>query len=342
MSALQPQSLLRLRTASSSAAIVELRYVAKRLAGAAFTLAIAVTLNFFLFRAAPGNAASLAHVPSASPQLHAALTREFGLDKSVGTQFISYVEQLLHGNLGVSFATQRPVGQILTSTIGHTLIYGLPGIAVAMVLALASGLISAWRHGTVTDHVSRSVALAFYALPAQWLAIVFIFLAKGHLPAGGMSDPFNTSTGWGHIEDVARHTVLPAGTYALIAYGAIMIVFRTSLLQSLSEDYVLTAKAKGLTDWQVVRRHAVPNALLPVTTIFGLTLGTLVAGVLLIETAFSWPGIGFTVYQAVQNRDYPVLQGAFLVLTAAVVLANLAVDLLYRRLDPRVRLEQRA
>jgi ABC-type dipeptide/oligopeptide/nickel transport system permease component len=319
----------------------EFRYVAKRLVGAVLTLAIAATLNFFLFRAAPGNAASLSHVPSASPQLHAALTREFGLDKSLGTQYVSYVKQLLHGNFGVSFSTQQPVGHILSSSVGHTLIYGLPGLAVALVLALGSGLISAWRHGTVTDHLSRSLALAFYALPAQWLAIMIIFAAKGHLPAGGMSDPFNTSTGWGHIEDVAKHAVLPTATYALITYGAIMIVFRTSLLQSLSEDYILTAKAKGLTDWQVVRRHAVPTALLPVTTLFGLTLGTLVAGVLLIETAFSWPGVGFAVYQAVQNRDYPVLQGAFLLLTAAVVLANLAVDLVYRLLDPRVRLERR-
>jgi ABC-type dipeptide/oligopeptide/nickel transport system permease component len=319
----------------------EFRYVLKRLIGVVITLAAAVTLNFFLFRAAPGNAASLSHVPSASPALQAALTREFGLDKSVWAQFTAYVSQLFHGNLGVSFATQQPVSHILVTSLGNTLIYGLPGLAFAMLLALGTGLISAWRHETVADHVSRGAALTFYALPAQWLAIVIIFLGKGAFPAGGKSNPFNTSTGLGHIEDIAHHAVLPALTYALVSYGAIMIVFRTSLLQSLSEDYILTAKSKGLSDWQIVRRHAVPTALLPVATLFALTLGSLVAGVLLIETAFSWPGIGYVVYQAVENRDYPVLQGAFLLLTVAVVLTNLAADLTYRFLDPRVRLENR-
>src|SRR5262245_10198983 len=322
--------------------MAELRYVARRLGGAALTLAVAVTLNFFLFRAAPGNAASLGHVPAASPALERALTREFGLDQSVGEQYLAYVKQILHGNLGVSFSTQQPVSGILTSAVGDTLVYGLPGLLLAVVLALGTGLLAAWRHGTAVDHLSRSAALAFYALPAQWLAILILLAGKGHFPAGGMSDPYQASSVWPHIVDVARHSVLPMITYALVAYGGFMIVFRASLLQSLSEDYVLTAKSKGLSDWQVVRRHAVPTALLPVTTLFGLTLGSLVAGVLLIETAFSWPGVGFTVYNGVSNRDYPVLQGAFLLFTAAVVLANLAVDLVYRALDPRVRLAGRS
>src|SRR5262249_35009170 len=154
----------------------------------------------------------------------------------------------------------QPVGGILTSSVGNTLIYGLPGLLLAVVLALGTGLLAAWRHGTAIDHLSRSAALAFYALPAQWLAIMILLAGRGHFPAGGMSDPFNADQGWSHIEDVAHHTVLPMITYALVAYGAFMIVFRASLLQSLSEDYILTAKSKGLSDWQVVRRHAVPTA----------------------------------------------------------------------------------
>jgi peptide/nickel transport system permease protein len=318
--------------------MAELRYIAKRLAGALVTIFAAVTLDFFLFRAAPGNAASLSHVPSASPALQEALAREFGLNKSVGAQFVAFITQLLHGNLGVSFASQQPVGHILLSAVGHTLVYGIPGLLLGVALALVTGLISAWRHGTAVDHVSRSAALVFYALPAQWLAILIIFAGKHYFPVGGMSNPFSTATGLAHVVDVAHHAVLPIITYGLVSYGAFMIVFRTSLLQSLSEDYILTAKAKGLSDWQTVRRHAVPTALLPVTTLFGLTLGTLVGGVLLIETAFSWPGVGFVVYNAITARDYPVLQGAFLLFTASVVLANLVVDLVYRALDPRVRL----
>jgi peptide/nickel transport system permease protein len=323
-------------------ALTELRYIAKRLVGAFITILLAVTLNFFLFRAAPGNAASLTHVPSASPALKAALTRQFGLDKSLGNQFISYLDQLVHGNLGVSFTTQTPVAHTLFSAVGDTLIFALPGLFIAILVALLTGLIAAWRHGSGVDHLARSTALVFYAVPAQWLAILIIFAGQGYFPSGGISDPFNTSAGWGHIVDVAKHAVLPALTYALVAYGAFMIVFRASLLQSLSEDYILTAKSKGLNNWQIVRRHALPTALLPVTTLVGLTLGSLVAGVLLIETAFSWPGIGFVVYNAVRNRDYPTLQGAFLLFTVAVVLTNLAVDLLYRALDPRVRVGKRS
>lgn len=317
--------------------MAEARYVGKRLVGAVFTIFLVVTLNFFLFRAAPGNAASLTHVPSASPQLEAALTKQFGLNRSLGAQYLAYLEQLLHGNLGVSFATQAPVSGQLFSAVGNTLVFALPGLLLALVIALSTGLLSAWRHGTVTDHISRSAALVFYALPAQWLAILIIFAGKSYFPSGGMSNVLTQSTGWAHIEDIVKHAVLPTLTYALIAYGSFMIIFRTSLLESLSEDYILTAKAKGLTDWQIVRRHGFPTALLPVTTLFGLTLGSLVAGVLLIETAFSWPGVGLVVYHAVTNRDYPMLQGAFLVFAVTVILANLCVDVLYRVLDPRVR-----
>lgn len=323
--------------------MAEVRYLGKRLAGAGVTILLALTLNFALFRAAPGDAASLTHVPSASPELTKALTKQFGLDESIWTQYTRYLEQLLHGNLGVSFSTQEPVWSILREAIVNTLVFALPGLLLAVGLALATGLLSAWRHGSVVDHVSRSAALVFYALPAQWLAILIIFAGKGHFPSGGMEDLFRTSTGtWAYVQDVAKHAVLPVITYTLIAYGSFMIVFRTSLLQSLSEDYVLTAKSKGLTNWQVVKRHAFPTALLPVTTLFGVALGSLVAGVLLIETAFSWPGVGLVVYNAVRTRDYPVLQGAFLVFTTMVVFANLAVDLVYRRLDPRVRVGARA
>ena len=322
--------------------VSEALYVAKRLAGALITILLAVTFNFFLFRAAPGNAASLTHVPSASPELKAALTKQFGLDQPLWTQYTSYLKQLLHGNLGVSFATQTPVGHTLASAVGNTLVFALPGLFLAVVLAIVTGLVSAWRHDTAVDHLSRSLAVVFYALPAQWLAILIIFAGKGYFPSGGMSDVFASSGGgWSHIEDVARHAVLPTLTYALIAYGAFMIVFRSSLLHSLSEDYILTARSKGLTNWQVVRRHALPNALLPLTTIVGITLGSLVAGVLLLETAFSWPGIGLAVYNAIKARDYPMLEGAFLVFTVTVVLVNLAVDLLYRAIDPRVRVGRR-
>ncbi|MBS1868114.1 MAG: ABC transporter permease [Actinobacteria bacterium] len=318
-------------------------YVARRLLGAAATILLAVTLNFLLFRLAPGDASDLTHVPGASPALRHALRHEFGLDQSLWHQYLAYLGQLAHGNLGVSFANRLPVADNLWTAIGQTCIIALPGLLLAVVIAVATGLLSVWRHGTAVDHASRGTALVLYALPAQWVAIVLISLTSGWLPTAGASDPFAVEqSGLAHALDVAHHALLPAVCYALVAYGQFMIVVRASLLQSLSEDYILTARAKGLSSWQVVRRHALRTALLPVTTLFGLTLGSLVAGIVLIEAAFSWPGIGLAIANAVGARDYPMLQGAFLVVTVVVVLTNLAVDLLYRALDPRVRVSRRA
>jgi ABC-type dipeptide/oligopeptide/nickel transport system permease component len=315
------------------------RLVLKKSAGALFLIAVATVLNFLLFRLAPGDAASAYHVPHASPELEAALRREFGLDQSTLSQFWHYVVQLLHGNLGISTADQQPVASNLASALGNTLLLALPGLVLALGLAFATGIASAWWRGTAGDHVSRGAALTLYAIPAQWLAMMLILAFKDVLPSGGISDPFLaggdflTATG-----DKLRHMVLPVTTYALVVYGQFMIVVRNSMLEVLSEDYILAAKAKGLSSRTIIRRHALRNALVPVTTMIALTVGWMVGGVILIETAFSWPGVGHAMYDAVSQRDLPMLQGGFLLLTVVVVLANLIVDLAYTKLDPRVRL----
>jgi ABC-type dipeptide/oligopeptide/nickel transport system permease component len=315
------------------------RFVATRIAGAAVLVAVATVVNFVLFRLAPGDAASAYRVPRATPELQDALREQFGLDGSTVTQFGRYLEQLAQGNLGVSSADQQPVLDNLLHALGNTLLLAVPGLVIALGLAFLTGVASAWWRGTVGDHASRGLALTLYAIPAQWLAMMFIFAWRDVLPPGGISDPFLANAGgWEVFVDRLRHMVLPVTTYALVVYGQFMIVIRNSMLEVLSEDYVLAAKAKGLGNRTIIRRHALRNALLPVTTMVALTLGWMVGGVILIETAFSWPGIGSAMYDAVSQRDYPMLQGGFLMLTVAVVVVNLLVDLIYPKLDPRVRL----
>jgi len=313
-------------------------YVIKRTFFAFVTIFVAITLNFFLFRVIPGDAVSnLARVPHATPQLRQSLEREFGLDKPKWEQYLIYLGQLAHGNMGVSFANQEPVWNNLKTDLANTLPMVTLGTVIAIVIGLITGILSAWRRKTKLDHVSTNVAIAFYAFPTQWLALVLLIYLSRFLPSHGMTNDFLLNpTPWQHFKDVFLHMVLPALTLALTLYGQYTLVVRSSMLETLGEDYVLTARAKGLPQRKVVVRHAFRNAMLPTTTLIALSLGYIVAGAILIETVFSWPGIGSAVYQAVTQRDYPMLQGAFLVLTVSVVAANFVADLLYFKLDPRI------
>jgi ABC-type dipeptide/oligopeptide/nickel transport system permease component len=182
-----------------------------------------------------------------------------------------------------------------------------------------------------------SIALLFYSLPTQWLGLMLLLLFAGALPAGGRENPFLFNpTPIQHVLDVMKHMILPSMTLGLVLFGEYAIVARSSMLETLGEDYILTARAKGLPDRRIVRRHAFRNALLPITTMVAISLGYLVAGSILAESVFSWPGIGKLMYDSVSYRDYPMLQGVFLLLTLSVVLANFVADLLYFKLDPRI------
>ncbi|MGZ4495018.1 MAG: ABC transporter permease [Nocardioides sp.] len=313
-------------------------YVLRRVLLAVGTVFVAISLNFVLFRAAPGSAVSnLSRVPHASPAMKAELVREFGLDKSKWQQYVIYLRELLHGNLGISFADRQPVSHNLAEALGNTIPMVLTGTLIAIALGVLTGSIAAWRRGGVTDHLNTNVAILFYSFPTQWLALMLLIIFAGVLPSSGMTDEFLVDPTFGqHVADVARHMALPALTMALTLYGQYTLVVRSAMLETLSEDYVLTARAKGLADRTIVRRHAFRNAMLPTTTMVALSLGYVVGGAILIETVFTWPGIGRAVYVAVTQRDYPMLQGAFLVLTLSVVTFNLIADLLYAKLDPRV------
>ncbi|HEX7463567.1 MAG TPA: ABC transporter permease, partial [Actinomycetota bacterium] len=288
---------------------------------------------------APGTAvANVARVPGASPELRAELTREFGLDKSKWEQYVIYLGQLARGNLGVSFATREPVREELGTALVNTLPMVALGELFAIVVGTAVGVIAAWRRGTAVDKGGVAVGLFFYSLPTQWLGLMMLLLFAGILPSGGRESLFlSDPTPWRHFLDVLKHMILPSMTLGLVLFGEYTIVARSSMLETLGEDYILTARAKGLRDRRIVRRHAFRNALLPITTMVAISLGYIVAGSILAESVFSWPGIGKLMYDSVGQRDYPLLQGVFLLLTISVVLANFVADLLYFKLDPRIR-----
>jgi peptide/nickel transport system permease protein len=313
-------------------------YIIKRSAFALMTVFVAVTLNFVLFRALPGDTISnMSKVPGATPQLREELTREFGLDRSKWEQYWIYLGNLTRGDLGVSYSSTEAVTAEVGRAVLNTVPMVLLGTVFAIVFGTITGILAAWKRRTVLDHGSVSLALIFYSLPTHWLGLMLLLLTAGVLPRGGREDEFLFDpTFVEHMVDVSKHMLLPSLTLGLVLYGQYTLVTRSAMLETLGEDFILTARAKGMRDRTIVRRHAFRNAMLPVITLVALSLGYIVAGSILIETVFSWPGVGLLVSRSVERRDWPVLQGTFLVLTMSVVFFNYVADLLYFKLDPRI------
>ncbi|HYY75397.1 MAG TPA: ABC transporter permease [Gaiellaceae bacterium] len=315
-------------------------YVLKRTLFALMTVFVAVTLNFVLFRAAPGDAtSSLRSCRNCTPEFREALHRELGLDKPKLEQYGIYLKDLAQGDLGLSFVTRQPVWDELRQPILNTLpMVGL-GYLIAMVLGVLVGVLAAWRRGTFLDWGGVSTSLFFYSMPQQWFGLMLLILFAGTLPASGIADPFIEFTDpswWTVVLDRLEHMILPSTTLGLVLYGQYALIVRSSMLEALGEDYIMTARAKGLSSFAIVRKHALRTSLLPIVTLAAITLGFVIGGDILVEAVFSYPGIGLATYEAVFDRDYPVLQGAFLLLTLSVIVANFVADLLYFKFDPRI------
>jgi len=315
-------------------------YILKRATFAIVTIFVVITLNFFMFRVLPGTAVTnLAKVPNASIQLKRVLRREFGLSLPAWRQYLDYLIQLFHGNLGISFANQLPVASNLKSALLNTLPVVTIATILSLILGIATGVLSAWRRGSKLDQLSTNAAVVIYSLPTQWIALILLIALSSYLPTAGTQNPFQIGpvSFWAHLGDQLTHMILPVITLVLTLYGGNTLIVRSALLETLGEDYMLTARAKGIGKSRMMRSHALRNALLPITTLVALSLGTIVAGAILMEVVFSWPGIGEALYQALQQRDYPMMQGGFLLITISVVLCNLIADLLYFKLDPRIQ-----
>jgi peptide/nickel transport system permease protein len=316
------------------------QYIVKKLGWALLTVIFVVVLNFFLFRILPGDPARAVKDPRLTQQAIEAVRTRFGLDKPLYVQFLLYVANLLRGELGTSFHQQRPVAEILIQDLGNTLLLIGAGTVLSILLGMALGVLAAWKSRSVIDYGILISSLVAWAAPTFWFGIILLFWGSSQfgLPIGGKETVGVDDAGWwAQWLDVGRHMLLPTLTYTVIYAGQYTLFMRSAVLEIFSEDYILTAKAKGLNSFQILRDHALRNAMLPTVTVVALNLGFTVAGAIEIEKVFSWPGLGQAIVDAVERKDYPVLQGAFLLLAISVIFANLLADLLYSYLDPRVR-----
>jgi peptide/nickel transport system permease protein len=317
------------------------RYVAKRIATSILTFFGTLVLTFILFRLLPGNPVTILF---RNPQLtHAQivlLAQQFGLDKPLWVQFLLFVENVFKGNWGISFFYRAPVTSVLFPDLLNSIILLLPATIIAILIGVGLGILSGWKRNSKTDVGILTSSLVLYAIPTFWLGILFIMLIVrvGGLPVAGMvSIQASSGPPLVYLESLARHILLPMTTLALVTLGQFTIIMRSSLLSELTEDYVTAAYAKGMSGSRLLRKHIVPNALLPTVSIIAISIGTIVAGAVLTETVFSWPGVGSLIYDSIGRRDYPVLQGAFLIVALFVIVANFVADLVYAYLDPRVK-----
>ena len=331
-----------------------LRYSATRLGLAPVMLWLIATLVFLLLRVAPGDPVDAVLGSRAPAAAKAAMRARLGLDQSLLDQYLDYLHGLIQGDLGQGLINQEPVSNIIGRTLPASLELSVVALVVAAIVGLSIGFSGIARPEGKLDLAGRLYGLGTYALPPFWVAMLVQLLfavSLGWLPVGGRFPPSLMppqgsgfylidsvlALDWTALRGTIRHLVLPAGTLALLLSGTFTTALRLNLRRTLRGDYVEAARSRGLSETQVVLRHGLPNALLPVLTIAGITVASLIGGALLIEVTFSWPGIALRLQEAINQRDYPVVQGIVVVIAALVVLVSVAVDLLVAALDPRIR-----
>lgn len=320
-----------------------LRYLSQKFSYLVLTLLAVVATNFVLFHLMPGDPVThIARGQHLDAEAIARLRSYYGLDRPMLSQFVTYLQNLGKGDLGFSYTYQASVGPIVVKALANTLILVTVSTLLVIVLGVLIGVFAASRRGSSTDSGLVIGSLVFWSLPTFWVGMLLIFLFAVTLdwfPIAGMytADALYPTV-FTRIADLARHLVLPTVAMVLVDIAQFVLITRSSLLATLSEDYMTTARAKGLSPRRVLWRHGVRNALLPVVTATTLYASATVGGTIQVETVFSWPGMGQLIYLSVIRRDYPVMEACFLIFAIVVVLANFASDVVYRMLDPRVRL----
>lgn len=317
--------------------------IARRLA-LAFGLVLAVlAVNFTLIHAAPGDPAQViaGEMGGADESAMAAIRKAYGLDRPLAVQFVTYIGKSLQGDLGTSYAYNRPVSGLILDRLGPTVLLVLTSLTLAIVLGTLLGVWASRRPDSLGSGAVTIFSLVGYSMPAFWTGILLVILfgkVWPIMPIAGMRDVRMMGAGaWSSALDVAHHLVLPALTLGIIYLAQYSRLARTSMLEVLGSDYIRTARAKGLGEARVTFKHALRNALMPLVTIAGLQFGNLISGAVLVETVFSWPGLGTLALDAILGRDYPTLLGVLTWSAVLVIVANLLTDLSYRWIDPRLR-----
>ncbi len=317
------------------------RWLAGKLAATLVTIAFVIVFNFFLFRVMGDPTTQLARLPGSTPQEIEKLKADYGLDKSLGGQFVDYVGDTLTLDLGISQQTREEVWTEIKDALPWTLLLVGTGTLLATLLGSWMGVVAATRRGKKTDDGLLGFSLFTYAAPEYWIGIILILVFAVWIPifpAGlQMSPGVEFDSWWAEVVNVLDHLILPATAMTLMLLGQYFLIMRSSMVDVLTEDFVTVKRATGLPWHRVVRSHAVPNALLPLVTLSAIQFGAVAGGAITIETIFSWPGLGELSFQAINDKDFPVLQGTFLVFSVGVILANLLADCLYFYLDPRVQ-----
>lgn len=319
-------------------------YLLRRLAQVAVVVALVATIAFVLIHLAEGDPFSdTLENPNVTEEIRAQLRATYGLDRPLPEQFARYVGTVFRGDFGWSHSRQRPVIDVLRDALPNTLLLMSIALAASFALGIALAIAQASRPGSLTDRILSGISLFFFSVPEFWLATMVIALLPyrypGIFPIGGIVDPTthaDLSRG-GQLLDLAKHTILPAATLTLLFSAVVARYQRAALLDVLPADYVRTARAKGVSERSIVRRHALRNALLPVITLFGLAFPALLTGAVFIEKVFGWPGMGLVIVSSIDSRDYALLMAAIIIGSVLVAIGSLLADLLYRVADPRIR-----
>jgi peptide/nickel transport system permease protein len=323
------------------------RYILGKVAQAFLTLAFVMVFNFFLFRVIPGDPAALLlrGTSAFNPDNIEALSRDLGLDRPLPEQFLVYVQDTVTLNFGDSFFLRgQDVREVISDRVWPTLLLVATSTIASAAIGLIIGIYSGWRHGSRFDVGAQGFTLFVYSMPEFWFGILVLMAFAGGVgpfpaifPAGGYATPGAELTGFGYAADVLNHLALPWFVLTVAYLGEYSLIMRNSLIDVMNDDFVMTARAKGVREKQVLWRHVVPNALLPTFTLVLLSLGFIFGGAITVEYVFSYPGLGLLTVQAIDSKDFPLLQGLFLLFSAAVIVANLIADVMYSYLDPRVR-----
>ncbi len=317
------------------------RYVLIRIAIVIPSILLAISFNFILIHLAPGDPVLLLTGDFApTPELVMAIEREFGLDKPIWEQLVIYIGRVLSGNLGYSIRFRQPALSLITDRLGATLLLMGTAIIISLILGIILGVVASRNPYSYVDNFATGLSLFGWSLPIFWLAQILMItfsINLGLFPVSGMRSLRVNLTGFAYIFDVMWHLFLPALTITLLRLAQTFRLTRASMLEVLGQDYIITARAKGLSERTVLLKHGLKNALRPIITMTGMQFGTMLAGATMTEIVFSWPGMGRLVYEAVLGRDYPVLMGMYLIIVILVVLANFITDIVYALYDPRVR-----
>jgi len=311
-------------------------YVLRRAIVALVLIFLVATINFTIVHLTPGGPQTIfltnPHISAAGRQ---AILREFGLDKPIYIQYGIYIEGMFTGNWGTSYFYNEPAFSVIVQRIPATLILMVPSLILTIAIGILFGVVGARKPFSFQDRFLSSFAFFFYAMPAFWLGFVlltFFVLDLRIFPAGGMT----SILGGGSVSDVLDHLILPMVSLTLVNLANFSLLMRSSLMEVMDQNYIVTARGKGLSERLIFFRHAMRNAMLPTVTMTGLFVGFLLTGAILTESVFSWPGLGLLTFQSILNRDYPIILSLFFIFSIMIIAANLITDILYGFLDPRI------